>query len=308
MNDGKAELNKSQTTRLDFLKTTSVAGAGLLTAPFITSPAWRKTSPNDMVNHAIIGTGHRGTDFHCSSFSQAKGCQVVAVCDVDPQRIDEAVKKLPNGEQVKKYSDFRKLLEDKSINSVSIVTPDQWHTPIAVWALMAGKHVQVEKPCSHSVHEANLLIKAAAHYNKCVQHGTQRRSDGDHIEAMKQLNNGVIGKVHTVKAINHQFRKPIGRAPIQAPPPGVDYDMWLGPSPKVPFTVNRWHYNWHWFWDYGGGDTVNDGIHQIDVAIWALGNQYPKRMIVSGGQYYYNDDHQTPDDKRLVRKSMYLRL
>lgn len=141
MNDGKAELNKSQTTRLDFLKTTSVAGAGLLTAPFITSPAWRKTSPNDMVNHAIIGTGHRGTDFHCSSFSQAKGCQVVAVCDVDPQRIDEAVKKLPNGEQVKKYSDFRKLLEDKSINSVSIVTPDQWHTPIALWVLMAGKHV-----------------------------------------------------------------------------------------------------------------------------------------------------------------------
>ncbi|HRN58607.1 MAG TPA: hypothetical protein PLL71_19235, partial [Agriterribacter sp.] len=155
-------------------------------------------------------------------------------------------------------------------------------------------------PCSHTVEEAELLVKAAAQYNKCVQHGTQRRSEGDHIEAIKQLNNGIIGKVHTVKAINHQLRKPIGRAPEEQPPRGVNYDMWLGPSPVVPFTKNRWHYDWHWFWDYGGGDTVNDGIHQIDIAVWALGNRYPKRTIVSGGQFFYNDDHETPDTQTAI--------
>ncbi len=300
MGNGKTGLKNGQTTRRNFIKTTGVAGAGLLAAPFIASGAWAGTSPGDTINHAIIGTGKQGVGFHCKGFAKAKGCKVVAVCDVDPQRLDAAARELPNGKQVKRYSDFRKLLEDKSIDSVSIVTPDQWHTPMALWALMAGKHVYIEKPCSHTVEEAELLIKAAAQYNKCVQHGTQRRSEGDHIEAIKQLNSGIIGKVHTVKAINHQLREPIGRAAAEQPPRGVDYDMWLGPSPVVPFTKNRWHYNWHWFWDYGGGDTVNDGVHQIDIAVWALGNRYPKRMIVSGGQYFYNDDHETPDTQTAV--------
>ena len=300
MGNGKTELKKEQTTRRDFIKTTSVAGAGLLAAPFIASGAWAKTSPSDTINHAIIGTGKQGAGFHCKGFAQAKGCKVVAVCDVDTQRLDMAASGLPNERQVKKYSDFRNLLEDKSIDSVSIVTPDQWHTPMALWALMAGKHVYIEKPCSHTVEEAELLIKAAAQYNKCVQHGTQRRSTGDHIEAMKQLNSGIIGKVHTIKAINHKLREPIGHAAAEQPPQGVNYDMWLGPSPVVAFTKNRWHYNWHWFWDYGGGDAVNDGVHQIDVAVWALGNRYPKRMIVSGGQFFYNDDHETPDTQTAI--------
>jgi len=300
MDNGQTEFNKSKASRRDFIRKTGIAGAGLVAAPFIARGSWFNMAPSDTVNHAIIGTGTQGTGFHCSGFAKARGCKVVAVCDVDPKRVAGAVKGLPDESRIKKYSDFRKLLEDKSIDSVSIVTPDQWHTPIALWALMAGKHVYVEKPCSHTVHEANLLLKAAAQYNKCIQHGTQRRSDGDHIEAMKQLNDGIIGKVHTVKAINHQLRKPIGHAPVQAPPQGVDYDMWLGPSPVVPFTMNRWHYNWHWFWDYGGGDTVNDGIHQIDVAVWALGNRYPNRMIVSGGQYFYHDDHETPDTQTAI--------
>ena len=148
--------------------------------------------------------------------------------------------------------------------------------------------------------ESNLLVKATKKYGKCVQHGTQRRSDGDHIEGMRQLQQGIIGKVHTAKAINHQFRGPIGKAAVEAPPAGVDYDRWLGPAPKVPFTKNRWHYEWHWFWDYGGGDITNDGVHQIDVAVWASGDKYPNRVVVSGGQYFYKDDHQTPDTQTAI--------
>jgi predicted dehydrogenase len=286
----------SQIARRDFIKS---ASAGIGSFPLIASTAWGRTSPNEMISHAVIGTGGQGGG-HCRRFSKVPGCELVAVCDVDPQRLDEKVKGLPNESRIKKYTDFRKLLEDKSIDTVSIATPDHWHTPVALWALLAGKHVYVEKPSSHNVRETNLLVKTARQQKKCVQHGTQRRSDGSCIEGMRQLRAGIIGKVYMVKAINHQHRKPIGRAPVQDPPPGVDYDVWLGPAPKVPFTKNRWHYNWHWFWDYGGGDTVNDGVHQIDVAVWALGDRYPDRIVVSGGQFYYDDDHETPDTQTAI--------
>lgn len=150
-----------------------------------------------MIRHAVIGTGGMGRN-HTKAFGNMKGCSLVAVCDVDPEQLGKAVKGLPNGEKIKKYADFRELLQDKSIDSVSVATPDHWHTPIALWAMMAGKHVYVEKPCSHNIKEVNLLVKASKAFNKCVQHGTQRRSNGAHIEGIKQLRNGIIGKVHTI--------------------------------------------------------------------------------------------------------------
>jgi len=289
----------SRSGRRDFIKKTSAAGAGIITMPYIATDSWNSISPADTVCHAVIGVGNQGGG-HCSRFANAEGCRLVAVCDVDPQRLNKKVKGLPGEQRIKKYTDFRKLFEDKSIDSVSIATPDHWHTPIALWALQAGKHVYLEKPCSHNVRETNILLRAAQKYNKCIQHGTQRRSDGDHIEAMRQLRNGIIGNVYTIKAIDHQHREPIGHALPEDSPPGVDYDMWLGPAPVVSFTKNRWHYNWHWFWDYGGGDTTNDGVHQIDVGVWAMGDRYPDRVVVSGGQYYYNDDHQTPDTQTAI--------
>jgi len=194
------------------------------------------------------------------------------------------------------------LLENKDIDTVSVVTCDHWHTPVAMAAIMAGKHVYVEKPCSHNIHEANLLVKCAEEHGKCVQHGTQRRSASADMAGVRALKEGIIGDVYVAKAINHQLRDKIGKAPVEDPPPGVDYDMWLGAAPLHPFTRNRWHYNWHWFWDYGGGDLVNDGIHQLDEAIWGMGvdEVYPDFIVTSGGQLWYDDDHQTPDTQTIV--------
>lgn len=246
------------------------------------------------VRHGVIGLGGQGRA-HCNLFSQVEGCRVVAVCDVDPTRREEALQALAEYEDVQSYADFRRLLAEGSIDSVSIATCDHWHVPIALTALAAGKHVYVEKPCSHNLREGHLLTAAAERTGLCVQHGTQPRSGEGIRGAVEYLAAGGIGQVRVAKAINHQFRAPIGRAPVEEPPPGVDYDLWLGPAPVVPFTRNRWHYNWHWFWDYGTGDIGNDGIHQLDVARWGLGVEYPHGVTAMGGQLFYQDDHETPD-------------
>jgi predicted dehydrogenase len=274
-------------------------GATFAAAPAIIRQARGAAAPNERIRHAVIGTGGQGTN-HCKSFSRVPGCDIVAVCDVDPERRGRAARILPNPEKVAQYEDYRKILEDSSINTVSIATPDHWHTPVAMAAILAGKHVYVEKPCSHNVVEAHLLIEAAKKHNRFVQQGTQSRSSVDCQEAVKFMRDGGLGKVRMAKAINHQLRKPIGRAPESAPPAGVNYDLWLGPAPKHPFTANRWHYNWHWFWDYGCGDAGNDGIHQIDIARWGLGGGYPKAVIGLGGHLFYDDDHETPDTQTII--------
>ena len=287
---------KSEINRRRFVKKT---GAALAAGPLLVSRA-RASLPNSTVNHAVIGTGGQGTN-HVKQFSKVSNARVVAVCDVDPERREKAAA-IPQGHSVEVYSDFRKLLENRDIDSVSVCTPDHWHTPVAMAAILAGKHVYVEKPCSHNVREANLLVQCAQQHNKCVQHGTQRRSDAVEIAGMRALKDGLIGDVYMGKAINHQLRKKIGKAAPTAPPAGVDYDMWLGAAPVKPFTQNRWHYNWHWFWDYGGGDLVNDGVHQLDQAIWGMGVdlQYPESVVTSGGQLWYDDDHETPDTQMVI--------
>jgi len=289
----------AQFTRRDFMKAT---GAGLVasTVPFFAGST-ASASANETVNVAVAGVGGRGSG-HAGSFASIKNSRLVAICDVDPKHLNETAKDVSEHGKVKTYIDYRKMLEDPDIDAVSIATCDHWHTPIALAAIMAGKHVYVEKPSSHTVHEANLLMEAARKYNKCVQHGTQRRSSRGFITAMRALQDGIIGDVYMAKAINHQRRGKIGHAKPTDPPPGVDYDLWLGPAPWHPFTKNRWHYKWHWFWDYGGGDIVNDGIHHLDLAVWGLGKdrQYPTQIVTSGGQLWYDDDHQTPDTQTVV--------
>ncbi len=251
-------------------------------------------SPNERARHAVIGCGGQGRA-HGQAFARQSGCAVAAVCDVDPARRAEAVKELPDPHSVAAHEDYRRLIEDPSIDTVSIATPDHWHAPIALAALRAGKPVYVEKPCCHTLHEGALLVEAARKYQRCVQHGTQSRGGQGIRDAIQYLREGHLGRVRLAKAINHQFRGPIGRAPDEAPPAGVNYDLWLGPAPQRPFSHNRWHYNWHWHWDYGTGDLGNDGIHQVDVARWGLGVEWPRAVTASGGQLFYDDDHETPD-------------
>ncbi len=278
-------------TRRRFLETTG-AGVAASAAPFLVKGP--RAAPSDRIRHAAIGMGGRGRSL-ARGFAGIEQCDVVAVCEVDPVRRAQAAKELPNSDSVAQYEDYRRVIADKTIDTISISTCDHWHTPIALAGIVAGKHVYVEKPCSHNVMEGHLLVEAARKYRKCVQHGTQSRSNSDVKAAVQFMRDGGLGKVRMAKAINHQFRAPIGRAPETDPPPGVNYDLWLGPAPKRPFTKNRWHYNWHWFWDYGTGDMGNDGIHQLDVARWGLGVGFPGVLTASGGQLFYDDDHETPD-------------
>jgi predicted dehydrogenase len=222
--------------------------------------------------------------------------QIAAVCDIDESvlsaRLDDIEKlgqKRPTG-----YTDFRKLLEDKSIDAVSIATPNHHHTLQTIWACQAGKDVYVEKPCSHDMFEARQISTVMEKYNRIVQHGTNSRS-GIAREAIQKIHEGLIGDVYMARGLCFKWRDTIGRAPVSPVPPGVHYDLWLGGAPQHEFTKNRFHYNWHWFWDYGNGDIGNQGIHQMDVARWALGVKYPAKVSAIGGHMMFDDDQETPN-------------
>ncbi len=287
----------SHTSRRTFLTTAGSGIAGV--AGILTTASNVKASPSERVQHAVIGLGSQGRR-HARTFAELENCDLVAICDVDPARREKSASEISDGKRIKKRDRFQEILEDSSIDSVSVATPDHWHTPIALAALMAGKHVYIEKPCCHNVYEGRVLRAAAAEFGKCVQHGTQSRSGDGIREAVRFLREGGLGEVRMAKAINHQLRGPIGRAPVAQVPPGVNYDLWTGPAAKHPFTANRWHYKWHWFCDYGSGDMGNDGIHQLDVARWGLGVKYPTVTNATGGQLFYHDDHETPDTQTVV--------
>jgi predicted dehydrogenase len=270
--------------RRGFLATTTATTLGLASE--------RLLAANDKVVIAIIGLGGQGRH-HLSSYLDIPNVDVAYVCDVDEQRLAEAAKTAPKAKAV---SDLRKILDDKSVDAVSIATPDHWHTPAALLALAAGKHVYVEKPCSHNLREGRWLVEAAARAGKQVQHGTQSRSVPFIQAAMESLRQGLIGDVQIAKAWNVQFRPPIGKEKPSAPPSGFDYDAWLGAAPTVPFQKNRHHYTWHWWHDFGTGDAGNDGVHEIDIARWGLGvESHPSHVAAIGGKYVHDDDQEFPD-------------
>lgn len=276
-------------TRRKFVKSSLAAGAAF-TVPFS-----RVRGANDDIRVAAVGIRGRGQGL-TDSFHNTPGVRVVALCDVDRNILDRGVKRFKDrNESVKGFSDYRQMLKDKSLDVVCIATPDHWHVPLAAASVIAGKDVYVEKPLSHTISEGRLLVNLARKHKKIVQHGTQSRSYETFNDAVEYLKSGKLGKIRMAKAINSQFRGPIGRVPDSETPLGVNYDMWLGPAPKRPFNKNRYHYKWHWFWDYGTGDIGNDGVHQIDIARWGLGVKLPNAVSCSGGQLFYDDDHQTPD-------------
>lgn len=274
-----------------------IAGASL-TRPLVAEPAYGfKKGANDRLNVAVIGVRSRGMD-HVKGYLDHPEANLVAICDVDENVIAGAMtaaekKGIP---KPRYYSDIRKLLEDTSIDAVSIATPNHWHSLGAIWAMQAGKDVYVEKPVSHNVHEGRITVQTARKLKKICQTGTQIRSMKGSREAIEYIHSGKIGKVTLARGLCYKRRKSIGMQSDRAVPAGVHYDLWLGPAPVRPFNPNRYHYEWHWNWHYGNGDLGNQGIHQMDVARWALNkNHLPKSVVSLGGRFGYVDDGETPN-------------
>ena len=254
------------------------------------------TSPNDTIRIACVGVRGQGRE-HLRRYAKIPNVEIAAICDIDESVLNQRLADVEAGGRKRPaaFTDIRRLLDDKSIDAVSIATPNHSHTLQTIWACQAGKHVYVEKPCSHDMFEARQIVAAAKRYGRLVQHGTNSRSAGSARQAVEHLRQGLIGDVYMARGLCFKFRDTIGRAPVEPVPNGVHYDLWLGPAPVHEFTRNRFHYNWHWFWDYGNGDLGNQGIHQVDLCRWGLGVQYPTRITATGGHFMFDDDQQTPN-------------
>src|SRR5579859_2015615 len=270
------------------MSTAAAAGASALKgAPSI----------NDTVRVACVGIRGQG-NAHIHQYSKMPNVEIAALCDVDENVLNKRLDEVERSGKRKPaaFTDVRKLLEDKSIDAISIATPNHWHSLIGIWACQAGKDVYCEKPCSHNIFEGRQLVAAAQKYNRIVQHGTNSRSGVAVREAVDKMRAGVIGDVYMARGLCFKWRDTIGHTPEEAVPAGVHYDLWLGPAPEHAFTRNRFHYNWHWNWDYGNGDIGNQGIHQMDLARWGLGVKYPTKVSGMGGHFMFDDDQQTPND------------
>jgi predicted dehydrogenase len=253
-------------------------------------------SPNDTIRVATIGLRGRGKD-HIKEITGQPNVELVALCDIDQKVLDTAASNVEKITQKKPaiYTDYRKLLEDKSIDAISIATPNHWHTLMTIDACRAGKDVYVEKPCSHNIFEAKQIVAAARKYNKMVQQGSQSRSSVALQDGVQKMREGLIGDIYLSRGLCYKWRDTIGTKAVSDPPSYVDYDLWQGPAQKVPFKENRFHYNWHWYWAYGNGDLGNQGIHEVDIARWGLGVKFPTKASAIGGKFMFDDDQETPN-------------
>lgn len=281
--------------RRKFIQTTAKTGITIIAAPTLLRGNWK--GANDRVNVAVIGIRGMGQS-HIQEYQKLENVNVAALCDVDENLFAERIKTHftnKNRNAPKIYTDLRKLYEDKEIDAVSVVTPNHWHALAAIWAIQAGKHVSVEKPCCHTIYEGQKLVEAAEKYNVIVQDGAEQRSNSCAISMAEYLHSGKMGEVYMAKGLCYKWRDTIGKTPDEPVPAGVNYDLWLGPAPKRPFNKNRFHYNWHWNWDFGNGDMGNQGVHEMDIARWGLGVQLPTKISAFGGHFMFEDDQQTPN-------------
>ncbi len=286
-------------TRRDFVKGAATVAAGAavgIGALRRSTAAW--AGANDRIRMAVMGVNGQGKG-HLNGFSGIEGVEVATICDIDERLWEPRAKEYFTDKGLKKpafEADIRKVLEDKNIDAISIATPNHWHSLATIWACQAGKDVYCEKPLTHEVLEGRRVIEAAAKYDRIVQHGTQIRSSLGIIEAIQKLKEGVIGEVYMARGLCYKWRDTIGKMQeLPAPPAGVHYDIWQGPAPERPFRENRFHYKWHWYWDYGNGDIGNQGVHQMDIARWGLGVGFPKHISASGGKFLFDDDQETPN-------------
>jgi predicted dehydrogenase len=278
----------SAVTRRDFL----AASALTLSAATYNGAA---AKPNDRHRLAVMGVRSRGKDL-IGEFLKQPNVEITHVIDPDTNMYAAAIAKTTKQETPPKTeTDVRKALEDQSVTALVVAAPDYWHALGTIWACQAGKHVYCEKPVSHNLVEGRRMVQAARKYKKVVQVGTQRRSSTNVAAAREYVQAGKLGKVAFARAWIAGNRPNIGHAKAEPVPKGVDYSLWLGPAAEGPFTKNRFHYTWHWFWDLGTGEIGNNGIHGLDVCRNVLGLDAPTKISCAGGKYAYDDDQQTPD-------------
>ena len=276
-------------SRRSFLRTASFGTAGATTL-VLGTPSANAADANERIAVGVVGMS-RGRIL-AKEFAN-HGARVAYVCDVDENRLQRGLKESSADHAV---TDLRRILDDKSVDAVAIAAPDHWHASIAVLACQAGKHVYVEKPCSHNIAEGRQMIQAARKTGLVMQVGTQTRSTKVFQDAIALVREGALGKVLMAKTWTSQKRPSIGHKQPSPPPAGVDYDMWVGPAPMLPFQENRFHYLWHWWHNFGTGDAGNRGVHQMDIALWGLDKTtHPTRIAGSCNKLYFDDDQQFPD-------------
>ena len=280
-------------TRRTFLKTTALTTAGLTAGLPATGQVM---GANDTVNVAVFGVNSRG-GYLARTFAGAKNCRVVGIGDVDTRAIakTQAAVAEVGGKKPKGDQDFRRFLDDKKIDAVVIATPDHWHAPMAIMALEAGKHVYVEKPCSHNPAEGEMLMAKQKKSGLKVQMGNQTRSSVSLNKIVGEIHDGLIGDAYAAKAWYAATRDAIGEHQPAEVPEWLDWELWQGPAPRQEFDSLLVHYNWHWFWKYGTGELLNNGTHEVDMCRWALGVDFPEQVASTGGRFAFDDAWETYD-------------
>jgi len=290
----------SRQTRRTFLKNTAAAGVVTTFAISGTKSSGRIIGANDTIRVCVAGIHGRGKK-HINAFAGKNGAMVTHLVDPDGSLFDERIKMVQEmgGNTPKCYQDLREALDKEEFDVVTIASTNQWHSLLGIWACQAGRDVYVEKPCSHNVYEGRKLVEAARKYNRIVQHGTQRRGNSKYYKQIAAVQSGEYGKLLISYGRASKPRRSIGFKSAKTPPKELNFDLWLGPAPKQPYHENIVHYNWHWFWDFGNGEIGNQGVHQMDVAYWAVeaatGLGAPKSVISMGGRFGYEDQAQTPN-------------